>query len=270
MNTSNSGARLKVALHSLGRSPSRFASDFGISNQALNNWFVRGVPGKSLLAVAKYLQVRPEWLDSGEGEIFVSQIDEDYRNLSESDRAEADRQYRQSWLRDTSELTAQERNERELEQIRWMQQPNSRASPTYSPTHVFDFPEISWQEAAAGVEALNFSELKANPQYKSEVFAGHNGFWLRVVGGSMTSSTQASFPEGYLILVSPDTQPRTGQLIVARLIGSNEATFKQLAWDAGDFYLKPLNPAYPIKLMDENWEIVGTVVDGKIPKTVFQ
>jgi SOS-response transcriptional repressor LexA len=53
------------------------------------------------------------------------------------------------------------------------------------------------------------------------------------------------------------------------MIDSNEATFKQLVHDAGELYLKPLNPAFPMKAVDDSWEIVGTVVDGKMPKSVF-
>ncbi|MNN17758.1 LexA repressor [compost metagenome] len=72
-----------------------------------------------------------------------------------------------------------------------------------------------------------------------------------------------------MILVAPDIEPRPGQFVVARMIDTNEATFKQLIRDAGELYLKPLNPSYSTKAMDDTWEIVGTVVDGKMPKSVF-
>ena len=107
------------------------------------------------------------------------------------------------------------------------------------------------------------------PHHSSDVWAGENAFWLRVVGNSMSSSSGNSFPEGFLILVAPDIEPRPGQYVVARMIDSNEATFKQLVRDAGELYLKPLNPSYPTKAIDNTWEIVGTVVDGKMPKSVF-
>jgi SOS-response transcriptional repressor LexA len=85
----------------------------------------------------------------------------------------------------------------------------------------------------------------------------------------MTSSVGTSFPEGTLILVAPDIEPRSGQFVVARMLDSNEATFKQLFRDAGELYLKPLNQSYPTKVVDDTWEIVGTVVDGKMPTSVF-
>lgn len=138
------------------------------------------------------------------------------------------------------------------------------------PTRSFAYPEISWVQAGSATEAIQLSNVATCPRHTSDVWAGENGFWLRVVGNSMTSPGGGdSFPENFLILVAPDTEPRNGQYVVARMIDSNEATFKQLVNDAGELYLKPLNPAFPMKAVDDTWEIVGTVVDGKMPKSVF-
>lgn len=49
--------------------PKVMADALGISPQQLNNWFSRGVPGKSLFKICTALSVRPEWLQDGEGEI---------------------------------------------------------------------------------------------------------------------------------------------------------------------------------------------------------
>jgi len=270
MNTSHSGHRLKALLRSHAHAPSRFASDFGISNQTLNNWFVRGVPGKNLLAVSKYLGVRPEWLDGGQGDVFVSRIDENYQKLSESERAEADRSYFAWAQKDYAALSEADKERVDLTYAEAVQRPKSLLTTSGMRTHIFDYPEISWARAGTGVEAMNYSHFEKCDRYKSEVAAGASAFWLTVAGNSMTSATGVSFPEGYLILVAPDVEPNPGQFIVARLIASNEATFKQMVWDAGDFYLKSLNPAYPIKPLDDEWEIVGTVVDAKIPKSFFE
>lgn len=145
----------------------------------------------------------------------------------------------------------------------------SNVEPALHPTRHFDYPEISWVQAGAASEAMDLGNIATCPTHASDVWAGHEGFWLKVVGSSMTSPVAPSFPEGVLILVAPDIEPRSGQFVVARLIDSNEATFKQLIKDAGETFLKPLNPAYPITPMQQNWEIVGTVVDGKMPKSIF-
>ncbi|WP_257604190.1 LexA family transcriptional regulator [Pseudomonas tolaasii] len=271
MDNSHSGHRLKVLLRSTGQPSKKFADDFGISTQTLNNWFVRGVPGKNLLSVSKYLRVKPEWLDSGEGEVFVSQIDEDYRQLSDEDRAKADKMYA-DWSKENEyvRLSAVEKAETDKAYAQRAQRPGTEKFSPNETIEIFDFPEISWRQAGAGIRALKLSGTSSRITHKSEIFAGPLGFWLRVTGSSMVSTSEVSFPEGYLILVAPEVDPRPGQFVVARLIASNEATFKQLVWDAGEFFMKPLNPAYPIKHMGDEWEIVGTVVDGKIPRSVFE
>lgn len=147
---------------------------------------------------------------------------------------------------------------------------DSNVELALQPTRSFSYPEISWVQAGSATEAIELSNIAACPRHTSDVWAGENGFWLRVVGASMTSPAGGnSFPEGFLILIAPDTEPHYGQYVVARMIDTNEATFKQLVRDAGELYLKPLNPAFPMKAVDDAWEIVGTVVDGKMPKSVF-
>jgi SOS-response transcriptional repressor LexA len=137
------------------------------------------------------------------------------------------------------------------------------------PSRSFSYPEISWVQAGNASEAVEMSNIAAAPRHTSDVWAGESGFWLKVVGSSMTSPLGDTFPEGFLILVAPDIEPRPGQYVVARMEATNEATFKQLVYDAGDLYLKPLNPAFSMRLIDDTWVIVGTVVDGKMPKSVF-
>lgn len=150
-----------------------------------------------------------------------------------------------------------------------LDEPLSNVEPALQPTRSFSYPEISWVQAGSAMEAVELSNVASCPRHTSDVWAGDNGFWLRVVGSSMTNSSGSSFPEGFLILVAPDIEPRHGQYVVAKMIDSNEATFKQLVRDAGEMFLKPLNPSYPTKPIDDAWEVVGTVVDGKMPKSVF-
>ncbi|WP_236713925.1 LexA family transcriptional regulator [Pseudomonas sp. ICMP 10191] len=248
MTTKHSGDRLKYLLRSRGLSASQFAAEFGISNQMLNNWFVRGIPGRHLLSVARRLGMNPEWLESGAGEPHYSKIDEDYRRLSAPEKVKADQAYRE-WNEAHS--------------------PTTNIEPAIQPRRSFEYPEVSWVQAGSPSEAIDPSNIALCPRHSSDVWAGEGGFWLKVTGNSMTSSGPASFPEGHLILVAPDLEPRPGQFVVARLVDSNEATFKQLVKDAGDLYLRPLNPAFPVKELTDSWEIVGTVVDGKMPKSLF-
>ncbi|EGR4294209.1 LexA family transcriptional repressor [Vibrio cholerae] len=93
---------------------------------------------------------------------------------------------------------------------------------------------------------------------------GKNSFWLRVEGDSMVSNSGISFPDGTLILADPDIDPINKNLVVAKLQGVPDVTFKQLIVDAGKKFLKPLNPYYPVIEISDNCNIVGVVKDAKL------
>lgn len=93
---------------------------------------------------------------------------------------------------------------------------------------------------------------------------GPHAYALRVVGDSMVSphAGQKSYLPGQIIHVDPDRVVNNGSKVIARIDGSDEATFKVYVEDGGKKYLKPLNPQYPIIEMDETMHICGVVVGG--------
>lgn len=138
------------------------------------------------------------------------------------------------------------------------------------PTRYYEYPEISWVQAGVAAEAMdlfNVGDFEAT--HPSDAWAGPNGFWLKVKGPSMTSVNGMSFSEGMLILVAPGSDVENGQYVVAKLIDTNEATFKQFIWDSGKAYLKPLNPAFSTVEVNETWLVVGRVVDAKWPRSAL-
>lgn len=82
----------------------------------------------------------------------------------------------------------------------------------------------------------------------------------------MTSPSGLSIPEGMVILVDPRVEPVSGKLVVAKIDSDNEATFKQYIVDAGNHYLKPLNPQYRMIEINGNCRIIGVVVDAKLAR----
>lgn len=78
-------------------------------------------------------------------------------------------------------------------------------------------------------------------------------FALRVAGDSM----EPEFKEGAVLIVEPEMEAQPGDFVIAKN-GDEETTFKQLIKDGGDWYLKPLNPRYPLKLLGKA-KIVGVV-----------
>lgn len=78
-------------------------------------------------------------------------------------------------------------------------------------------------------------------------------FALRVQGDSM----EPRFTEGMLLIVEPEMDAQHGDYVIVKN-GSEETTFKQIVKDGEDWFLKPLNPRYPIKPLGSN-TIVGVV-----------
>lgn len=123
-------------------------------------------------------------------------------------------------------------------------------------------PLISWVQAGSWAEVIdNYLPGQAEEWRLTTAKCSKNAFALRVKGDSMTNPNGSpSIPEGYIIIVDPQRQANNGDLIVARLDDSMEATFKKLVIDGGLRYLKPLNPAYPVIQINGNCTIIGKVI----------
>ena len=97
----------------------------------------------------------------------------------------------------------------------------------------------------------NFDRVPVTVPIKRHTYA------LRVHGDSMVSETADSFPDGSIVIVEPEMEARSGDYVIA-LNGANETTYKTLIKDGGEYYLKPLNARYPIKLLGEA-RVIGVV-----------
>jgi len=89
-------------------------------------------------------------------------------------------------------------------------------------------------------------------------------FALQVAGDSMTSPIpgDVSFPDGTIIVVDPNRSVDPGNYVVAKDVTTQKATFKRLAYDAGRWYLKPLNPSYPmVEIDDPAVRVIGKVIE---------
>lgn len=132
------------------------------------------------------------------------------------------------------------------------------------PSKTKKLPIISNVQAGNWSEAIDFNDINDNLNWEdAPESASDNAFWLRVVGDSMTAPMGLSIVEGMLILVDPDVAPESGNLVVAKLDGTDEATFKKLVIDAGMKFLKPLNPSYPSIPINGNCRIIGVVKEIK-------
>lgn len=159
-------------------------------------------------------------------------------------------------------------SEKALEHVRFFAEiSESNVAPTQQPWKAArSYPLISWIAAGDRAESPdNYRAGHADEHLDSTENAGDTGYWLDVRGPSMTSQTNPSFPEGTKILVKPEGFDLiSGKFYIARH-RDGEKTFKQYLYDAGTEYLIPLNPAYKPVEIDDDWEIIGRVVDAKIP-----
>ncbi|MBH3361351.1 helix-turn-helix transcriptional regulator [Pseudomonas guariconensis] len=73
MTTQHSGDRLRAQMQLQRISNTELAAKLDTKLQNINNWFSRGIPAGKMMAVARALGVRYEWLESGSGEIKDSQ-----------------------------------------------------------------------------------------------------------------------------------------------------------------------------------------------------
>jgi SOS-response transcriptional repressor LexA len=138
-----------------------------------------------------------------------------------------------------------------------------------APAKFYEYPEISWVQAGAATESSVIGNIGNCENHPSDAWAGQHGFWLKVKGPSMTSQAGISFSEGMLILVAPGFDIESGQYVVAKISDTNEATFKQYIKDSGKGYLRPLNPIFSTIEIDEDWQIIGRVVDAKWPRSIL-
>ncbi|ASK53926.1 helix-turn-helix domain-containing protein [Vibrio cholerae] len=137
--------------------------------------------------------------------------------------------------------------------------------PQIQPSYQKSFPVLSSVQAGMWSEAIEpYTAEEINEWYETTERTSERCFWLRVEGDSMTSGVGVSFPEGTLVLVDTERDHQNGSLVVAKLTDVNEATFKKLVIDAGQKYLKPLNPSYNAIAVNGNCKIIGVVIDAKL------
>lgn len=143
-----------------------------------------------------------------------------------------------------------------------IQQPDHRNTELSNQSlSMYKYPVISWVAAGNWAEAIEPFEPGMEEEYMETGYRAPEGeaFWLKVKGDSMTSPVGQSVPDGAMILVVTSIDAKPGDLVVAKLTDSHEATFKKLIEDGGRKYLKPLNPTFPLIAINGNCKLVGVV-----------
>ncbi len=127
------------------------------------------------------------------------------------------------------------------------------------------YPVLSKVQAGAWCEAVEAYTMKDISLWlESDAHIQGEAFWLEVDGDSMTSPAGLSIPEGTFVLFDTGREPANGNLVIAKLEDSNEATFKKLVIDGSQKYLKGLNPIWPLVRINGNCRIIGVAIETKL------
>lgn len=124
-------------------------------------------------------------------------------------------------------------------------------------------PLISWVQAGTFCQVVDLFEPGDAEEWLPSIHGyGPHAYALRVDGDSMVNPNPLgkTYPPGCVVFVDPDVALTNGARVIAKIPGSQEATFKVFVEDAGRRYLRPLNPAYPTIDMTEDMLICGVVV----------
>ena len=123
-------------------------------------------------------------------------------------------------------------------------------------------PLISWVQAGQWQETIdNLQPGEADNWIYTTARVGKSAYALRVSGDSMTNpGGSPSFPDGTILILDPQIDAINGSFVIVRQNSDSECTFKQFVRDSGRFYLKPLNPRYPILEMRDDAVICGVLV----------
>ncbi|MDI3653329.1 XRE family transcriptional regulator, partial [Pseudomonas aeruginosa] len=146
-------------------------------------------------------------------EALAHQVDSDTGNLSRIERGKQGA---------SQELLAKILSILDLSLTGLAEEPAGNVAPAEQPGRLYRYPVVSWVAAGAWREAI---EPAGFDTFELSDYKGKGrSFWLEVKGDSMTAPAGESIPEGMLILVDTGLEPRPGDLVVAKLADSNEAT----------------------------------------------
>lgn len=127
------------------------------------------------------------------------------------------------------------------------------------------YPVLSKVQAGAWSEACEPYALKEIDLWlESDAHTQGEAFWLEVEGDSMTAPMGLSIPEGTFVLFDTGREAVNGNLVIAKLVDDNEATFKKLVIDGSQKFLKGLNPQWPMMPINGNCRIIGVAVETKM------
>lgn len=120
-------------------------------------------------------------------------------------------------------------------------------------------PLISWVAAGQMCESPDLYHPGDSEEWtETSVRVSASSYALRVVGDSMTNPHGSpSIPDGCVVIIDPEAEAVPGKIVVVKRKNQDDATLKKLVVDGSLYFLKPLNPAYPLTQLTDEHVICG-------------
>jgi len=142
--------------------------------------------------------------------------------------------------------------------LREARDPTAFEAPT---EHAQRVPVVPWDQAAKWAANPDPRRLPAGSSWvmptdtpSGKVFA------LKVRDESMQAPSGISFPAGYTIFVDPGRKALANDFIVGHLGDPTAPVFKKLTLDGSAYWLRSLNPQFPMQQVGDTFEVIGVVV----------
>lgn len=142
--------------------------------------------------------------------------------------------------------------------LREARDPTAFEAPT---EHAQRVPILPWEQAAKWAQNPDPRRLPAGSSWvmppdtpSGKIFA------LKVRDESMQAPSGISFPVGYTIFVDPGRKALANDFIVGHLGDPAAPVFKKLTLDGSAYWLRSLNPQFPMQQVGDTFEVIGVVV----------
>ncbi|WP_145562691.1 LexA family protein [Yersinia aldovae] len=127
---------------------------------------------------------------------------------------------------------------------------------------VREIPLLSWVQAISIADDDSTLDGSISDFIPAPLGAGERAFAIEISGNSMDSPSGVSFPQGAIVCFDPDIDAKSGDFVLCSL--NYAATFKQLIFDQGKMFLKPLNNSFMNIEVDENCKIIAVAIHSQM------
>ncbi|KAE9624222.1 helix-turn-helix domain-containing protein [Parasedimentitalea maritima] len=130
-------------------------------------------------------------------------------------------------------------------------------------------PILPWESAHQFVEERDYTNLPTPEGWVTPPMESHLGYFaLRLRDDSMQALDGLSWSRGGIIIVDLSRDPEPDDyVVVADQGGKGAPLFRQMTSDGRDLFLRPRNPQYPMRQVDDNWAALGVVIGQVIDLT---